>query len=82
MRVYIMLTLVHWRAKFFKRKSLRYGPKGIDKIQRIHSNLLLLIIIDVKVRSKGVTTSILEQTSLGARLLMNVKRVVDRMYLT
>ena len=28
MRVYIVLTLVHWRAKFFKRKSLHYGPKG------------------------------------------------------
>ena len=27
MRVYIALTLVHWRAKIFKRKSLHYGPK-------------------------------------------------------
>ena len=34
--------------------------------------MLLIIIIDVKVHSKGVTSSILEQTSLGVRLLINV----------
>ena len=28
MRVYIVLILVHWRAKFFKKKRLHYGPKG------------------------------------------------------
>ena len=71
MRVYIVLTLVHWRAKFFKRKSLHYGPKG-KRQDRIHSNVLLIIMIDVKVSSNVVTSSILEQTSLGARLLMNV----------
>ena len=63
---------MHWRAKFLKERAYTTVQKENNKIQRIHSNVLLIIMIDVKVRSMGVTSSILEQTSLGARLLMNV----------